>query len=255
MKFSYIIAAAGLIANLAHAGTIIEATTQDQRQTIRVEGNRVRIDSGAQKSYVIFDRDTQRAMVVDPQKRSAMQLDTQQVAAFQASQDGKAPTFTLTPDGDGPTVAGYATQKHQLTVDNKPCGTLFIAPEAKKSADIETLFSIGRDVGKPTQLANTGCDAYSPMLQDKMSALGFPVKRTNAAGATLYEINSIKESAIPSSEFAIPEGFQVVDTQALMQQALKNFASPDGKMNPEMLKKLQAQQQQLMEQLKKAEKP
>ena len=249
--------------NTVSAATLVEVKDENNGRTqIMTDGKKARMDMGEDGSYMVIDYDKHTVYAVLPEQQQIMDLSSDMPAM------GGAPAeqvrTELTPAGNGPVIAGYATRKYSLKANGQYCGTIYGSKEAMQATGISQLFdAMKRMIDK--QRAAMG--SYASMMDACTRAdmdfasladtVGVPMKMLDDKGNNASEIISINTSAsLPADAFALPASYKKVTMGEQVRQAQQGMDQLQQQM-PQIEEALKQMQQQgglppeAMEQLKR----
>lgn len=132
------------------------------------------------------------------------------------------PTVELKNAGDGPSIAGFKTEKYLLTADGKICSIHYISKEALKLPEMKAFAeNIERLAKAPQYLAehNTSCEYADIRFEQMAFENGIPLLSTNAAGKETFRVLEINTKAnFAITEVAPPQGYERVTPQQMMHR-------------------------------------
>ncbi len=230
-----------------------------------IEGSKMRIESSNDPNYMLFHAETGKMYAINTEEKEALDLST----AFRGgSSKPAAKKFDakFIKVGQGPLVAGYATEHYQFIVNGRKCSDEFLS---KKVMDDFRSLKIFESLEKEVHTENMDfgmgmmdpCDSAEVSFEKTYQKLGFPLKTMDSNGSTDSEVMRISSNAsVPAGGLDIPPGYRVVDMEQKMQESMQgNFPGQPGRgmpsqegmmggqeMDPE---KLQQMLQEMMQQM------
>ena len=220
--------------------------------TSYISDNKVKqVPIAAGEPWSIFDANSGTITVVEPEKKSYMVIDpeelcrelssmmdammsqmpSEQRAAMEQMLQGQskvektAPVVTVEKLGDGDTIAGFETVKYSLTVDSAPYKDIWLAKKGPSMEEVKELLKSVVKMFKKMEgctKAGGGLVGANPELSKEYMGLmekGWTMKEVNLQdGSVVSEVQSLKRKDIPSSEFAIPAGYTLVEIMEMMGQ-------------------------------------
>lgn len=254
-----------VITSICHAGVLIQTRdAQNKVTTIRIEGNRARIDMQRNDGYVVIDVAQKIMNVVSHHDRTIIDLsEFLQNTAASTAPTKYIDTYTKTM-GLGPRVLGYETEQYALYANNNYCGSLFVSVNAIRDTGVNKFIDAFANMERnmdAKMAALTGMninDTVEPCEEAKRKAIlrarnmGFPLKsidRNKRLDSEVIKIN--KNVNIPANTFGIPANYKMATPSSMMNGAMKDMqrAQPQMRemmknMTPEMRRMMQQQMQQ-----------
>ncbi len=223
---------AGLItAAPALAATLIE--TQDgegMRQSMWIDGPRMRVEQTGASEYMLIDHQREKMYVVNPEANEVLDMSSM----LAGKNSGAAPKIQaeLKHKGGGPSIAGYPTEHYELIVNGQKCSDEYLSREALADTGAADLFdamakmTAGETVGAAAMMMDP-CDLADLTLTDAYRERGMPMRVMDDDGMLNTEVVRIdKNAGTPQGGFDVPSGYEVVDFQQMMQQAMPPGAMP-----------------------------
>jgi hypothetical protein len=217
------LAALALLAFNSQAATLIEVKSPQGQSQVWRDGARSRMDTG-DGGYVVVDNKAQTMYVVIPKERRVMDMSDLLQSAGTSGGNGIKVVFSK--QGSGPDIAGYPTSHFSFTANGKACGSVLASPQALKDSGLQdTLKMMQRMAMRADALVSAfssqadPCQRAGAQLSEYADAIGAPMRITSADGRLVSEILRIDRNAsLPPDAFAIPAGYQVVNTGQMLRQ-------------------------------------
>jgi len=217
-----IAATLALVALNGQAATLIEVKSPEGQTKVYREGARSRMDT-ANGGYMVVDSEAQTMFLVMPNERQVMDMSAMLKTPPPAEGGPVKVTFKR---GAGPRIAGYTTTHYQYLADGKTCGSVMASEQALKDSGLqETLATMQRMAARADAVmaafnARTDpCQRAGTRFADHAPEIGIPMRVTIGAGQLVTEIVRIdKDTKLPPNAFAVPDGYQTLNTGSLLQQ-------------------------------------
>lgn len=245
---------------LAATGTIVKILDENEVTTIITDGKQAKMNS-ATNEYTIVEFKSGIFKHVSPDENEVMIFDTSAVQGGKKPPQVKAKMKKL---GDGPTIAGYDTEKYSYLVKDRTCGVVYGSDDAAGAEGIQELLNAMTKIAEKTRAMMGG---FAGMVDDceqaeinMINKVGVPM-RVERDGKVLSEVKSIKTAVdIPKDTFVIPASYkrttmkeklaeaqkQMQQYQPQMQEMMKQMQQ-SGQMTPEMMERMK-QAQEMMKQ-------
>ena len=181
----------------------VEGAGQDGEVTVKIKGDKERIDAASQPSRIIDAKTGEMTDLINDQKTyvkiSAAQIKAAALAANPDSAKKSGPP-KLTPSGKKEKISGYDTEEYLLQAPQFTA-SFWVATKYPDAANI--LKEMEGPMSGPWKPATMGMPDYSDFA-------GVPLKTVISVGSNqvVTTILSIKHDAVSSSEFDIPKDFQ-----------------------------------------------
>jgi|GEM_PF-1942820 len=166
---------------LAFTTTSASLATPPARSALLIEGNfdgkalRIVVDVAKSRAEVTLDDDHHR---VDLASNTAQRVAADgTVEAVEVLADARTPAPEIKPWGPGPTIAGYPSVYHVMTLGEEICGELLISPWMKPFVDpaVQALAILERVKGE-VGVKSTGLDGACGTLPfSSFATLGWPL--------------------------------------------------------------------------------
>ncbi len=206
-------------------------------------------------TYIIVRRDSRTELIVDPEKKSYMEINPDSMARFAAAAQGalggmvKSEMTDVSADvqqlGPGEVIQGYATMKYRMTTGYTM--TTSVMGRTSRTTEHATtdmwiapkLAGLFNPMARGAQPA-AGTSAFADKMAAAYSRIGagVPIKTvtqtvtTGDHGSTstsTMELLNIKTGAISPSVFEVPPGYTKMDIMAGMGAAASALDSLKGK--------------------------
>lgn len=236
----------------AIAASMVEIRSDGDITKIYIDGKQGRMEPGRDEGYILVDQATGKVVMVMPSEGRAMDM-----SGMLKQSGGAAPGASLTPAGNGPTIAGYSTKRFKYTVAGQQCGTVYVSRDALRDSGAGFFMDVMArmaDSASAFTAAADPCDRGAGALPKALKEQGLPMRVEDASGRLESEVTRVDRNAtLPPNAFGMPEGVQVQDAAA-MQSAMRQHASQmetmmqqmeqSGQMPPELLEQMRKAREQ-----------
>ena len=250
------------------AGTLIEGKDEnDSTHRIMIGGDWARMEYGddAPPEYLLLNIKTNRAYTVDRVQKRVVDL-SEVSGKTSAAPRNIAGGAAFKRKGGGPLIAGYLTERYELSAGKEICGEHYVAPKTLESKDISgfiaamSVFSQNQTAAQDRPVRDA-CSVAEDAADREYARLGLPLRVTDDVGTVEHEIRKIStEVKFPAGTFDIPAGYAVTTPRELMEQL--NRQMPNGSkqeqapMDAATVKRLREQQmQQHMQEMQRLNPP
>ena len=204
----------------------VEGATQNGDVTVKIKGDKERIDAPSQPTRVIDGKTGEMTDLMNDRK-SFLKISAAQIKAATESMNrlnaGKQSTPPkLMPTGKKDTINGYEAEEYA-----------YETPQFKAAFWVATKYPGAADILKQMQAPISGAWKPSNMgLPDYTDFTGLPLKTVITVGTdqVVTTIVSIKQDAVNASEFEIPKDFQ--ELKEPIRSAPQSATSPSGSPTP-----------------------
>lgn len=240
---------------VSDAATLIESTDgKGTTQKMWLEGNKARVDTSGEKSYMLLDAQANKMFVVDREERSVLDMSSY-LGKEPGPDEGRNYAVTVTKKGGGPKIAGYPTVHYELLVDRKKCSDEYLSEAAMKDVQsnliFETMSKMGAEQmeGIPSGMLDP-CDRADAAYGEIYSRKGLPLRSVNRDGSLDYEVTKIsKNAATPPGGFEVPSGYTVKDMKKMMEKAMPGMPPMTGMPEDVTPEQMQEMMQEMMKQM------
>jgi Domain of unknown function (DUF4412) len=181
----------------------VEGVGQNGDVTVKIKGDKERIDAPSQPSRIIDGKTGELADLMNDRK-SYVKISAAQIKAAAASMslnaEKKPGASKLTPTGKKDTINGYETEEY-----------VYETPQFKASFWIANKYPGAADILKQMQTPISGAWKPSNMgMPDYTDFSGLPLKTVISVGPNqvVTTIVSIKQDPLNASDFDIPKDYQ-----------------------------------------------
>jgi len=181
----------------------VEGVGQNGDVTVRIKGDKERVDSPSQPSRIIDGKSGEMTDLMN-ERKSYLKISAAQIKAAAASMnlnaDKKSSASKLTPTGKKETINGYETEEYA-----------YETPMFKASFWIANKYPGATDILKQMQAPISGAWKPSNMgMPDYTDFSGLLLKTVITVGTSqvVTTIMSIKQDPLDASDFDIPKDFQ-----------------------------------------------
>lgn len=240
-----------LISFTLHAGTIVDIQNQKKQQTqFLSDGKMGRMNSAGDRTYMIVDYTDQSIKVVMPKRSEVLDLGGEMPSLGLGGTPTEKVALIVEAEGEGPEVAGYATQKFKLSVNGESCGVAFASKEAMEDTGMDQMFKTLQKVAEKTSQAMgalqpdiSPCERAKTNTANHIETMGAPLRSLDEKGNVEVEVTRIQtDISLPPDTFVIPAEYKVVSAADKMRQVESQLRSGVEKMQknmPEMEKMLE----------------
>ena len=181
----------------------VEGTAQNGEVTVKIKGDKERIDAPSQPTRIIDGKTGQMTDLMNDRK-NYVQISAAQIKAAAESMNLNAEKNSggakLTPSGKKETIGGYECEEYS-----------YETPQFKASFWLAPKYPGASDILKQMQAPIAGAWKPSNMgMPDYTDFNGLPMKTVITVGTNevVTTIVSVKQDPVSSSEFEIPKDFQ-----------------------------------------------
>lgn len=209
-------------------GAVAIDTKDDEglNQTLWLENGKMRVDSGEEEGYMLFNAKTNTMYIVDPEEKKVMDM-----SSFLTKSSAGKNRFKMKVKkrGKGPVIAGYSTSHYAFFANGKKCTDEYLSKKALNDVGSTTIFDalskLGQMEGLPSESVDP-CDSVDGSSGDLYKKYGFPLRIVNDDGSLDLEVIKIsKKRKMPKGGFDLPAGYAVEDVGNIMQKAMQNMPS------------------------------
>lgn len=224
----------------ARAATVIESINGNGVPgKVMIDGFRARIDGGELGGYLLIHLERKQIFAVNHEERVVLDLNSPPpsyplAAGDKPPEPPAPPKVEMNLVGDGPTIAGYATQRYRVLANGKHCFDEFLASAPLQNEEIQRFVAVIGAASRPQQPVVLGapydkippCDAAEEIVDDRYSQLGIPMRTRNFAGNITHEIKAIRTvKAFPAGTFNFPAGYPQMSRQELFNEDVQTVPS------------------------------
>lgn len=190
-----------------HSGSVMGQPAKDSTMTMKVKGNKARIEDSTSGNWMLVDLTANKMFTVQPPKKEvmSMSLDMASKAGDMFSQMGQNAKSTLTKGTETKVINGYKCDQYHLTTTG---GML----------NLDATYWISNDVDSKeyTPFRKYSESVLKMLKMDDLTKLqGMPIRSEttmNMMGQKIEvtsEIQSISHDAVPDSAFVIPADYKI----------------------------------------------
>ena len=218
-----------LCVSLSIYGTALCATMIESKeaeaglQKTWIEGNRLRVETGEENQYMLMDFDKRTMYLVNEYRRTA--LDMSKIASEHTTDQPASNLidYKVVKKGDGPVIAGYATEHYAVMKDDITCLETYNSTKATSSLNLMG-FITGMNEMFPEMgtlgLDDDPCKFAETALQ--YEKIGIPL-RIIKNGIENYTVTRLEKNAtVPEGGFSVPEGFRMIDYSQMVLDMAKD---------------------------------
>jgi hypothetical protein len=204
----------GLTAAPLKAATLVELTLGGEALRLWSDGRMLRLQAAAEERYALYEAGSGSLLEVDPELAEVIDLSA-------LARRTKTEALSLRRLGDGPRIAGMATQHYTIEVGERTCGEAWLSLEvlerlgvAQGYAGLRTMAGgRGESLGenRATEDLCTRADA------SRFAQTGFPLRLTHPDGSVALEVTRIQTDApAPAGGFVPPADYARVGLETLV---------------------------------------
>jgi len=208
------------------AATLIEERDSESVNQMWVEGGRMRAQTRGEPGYALMDLRKRTMFMVNTERKRAVDMSTTVFGKRGASAAGASSgaAGTLRRIGDGPTIAGYATEHYVVEVDGETCEELYVSRQAFHDSGWAEMWAETGKAFREMAAEEEEDDADACDLADVQAAdpakIGWPLKTVYPDGESTTITRIQKNAPLPPGGFEVPAGYQVISMQQMMQEAM-----------------------------------
>jgi hypothetical protein len=200
----------------AHADTVIEFINADSKSQFLTNGKMARINTRGKDDYMLVDFDKNTIYAVSPDNRQIINISNSI-----PSISGLEPPplrLSITPEGNGPEIAGYSTTKYRFSANGEYCGSIFASRDALKGTAIEDMLNTMKTMADNHKQSLGGFAAAIPLCQlaridlaEKLPEIGAPMRTLDKDGEIDTEVTMIlKDADVATHYYALPADYKMV---------------------------------------------
>lgn len=250
------------------AGTLIEGRDETGgAHRILIEGDWARMEYGEDSppEFLLLNLKTNQAYTVDRVQKRV--VDLSDVFGQTAPGPNKSPAKgTFKRKAGGPLIAGYLTERYELSAGKEVCGEHYVAPKTLESKDIRRFITAMQVFSQHQTSAQDNpvpdpCSAAEDLADGEYANLGLPLRVTDDVGNVEHEVRKISlDVKFPAGTFDMPAGYAMTTPRELMEQLKREMSNgqrtEQAPMDAATVKKLREQQmQQHMQEMQRLNPP
>lgn len=195
------------------AATVIDLVHENVPSTIQSDGHKARLmRDGA--DYVIVDYAAGTIKAVSEREQKAVVVDMNTVP-----ESLRKPMIQIDfrPYGQGPQIAGYATEKYEYFAGGKSCGFIYGSRDALQADGVGAVFKAMNTMVNSQRAILGGYAAFMGACKQADLSLGFHVERIGlpmrqeSRGVVTTEVKSVRTGVqLPAEAFTIPAHYAEV---------------------------------------------
>jgi len=207
----------------------VEGTGQAGEMTIKIKGDKARIDAAPQMTTIIDGKTGEMTNLMNDQKKiirisaDKMKAAAEMIGKFNGkSQNAEKPK--LTPTGKKETINGYEADEYVYEMPSFKA-TYWIAPNYPDAAFIlKELQSLNSAAWKPQNMG----------MPDYRDFPGLPIKTIVSVGGNQITttLTSVKHDPLNDAEFAVPKDFQEVKLPEMRMAPEPDETKPAAETSP-----------------------
>lgn len=218
----------------APAATLIEERDSESVSQMWVEGGRMRAQARGEPGYMLMDLRKRTMLMVNTQRKQVVDMSATVFGRRGASAAGagSGATGTLRRVGDGPTIAGYATEHYVVEVDGETCEELYVSRQAFRDSGWAELWAETGKAFKEMAAEDEGEDADPCDIADVQAAdpakIGWPLKTVSSDGEVTEVLRIEADVKLPDGGFEVPPGYRVMSMQEMMSSGFEDDEEDEG---------------------------
>ena len=250
-KITLFSALALLLASTSQADTVIEFKNENNKSQFLTNGKMARINTRGQDDYMLVDFSNNTIYAITPETKQIVNISNS-LPSISGIEPPRI-TLKLIPEGAGPVIVGYNTNKYQLSANGEYCGSIFASREALKGTSIESMFDTMKTMADNHRRSLGGFAAVIPLCQmarmelaEKLADIGAPMRTLDKQGRIESEITMIiKNAAVEAHNYALPSNYKMASMGDQIKSALGESQQMDRKQRdvPEMQRMMREMQQ------------
>ncbi len=181
--------------------------------------------------FVIVDIKEQKQFMVDHLEK--MVIDVSQGLATTTPSTPTTPNATqsktnikLTKVGNGPEIAGFKSEKYEITANDTLCSQEFLSTEPFKYPEITRLLDVMALLDTP-DIGNmelyTPCEQAELTLEQQYKTLGIPLRSLTPDGQVLSEVVHFQVSQAPKGTYDFPDNYKQTSLRELLNEQMQNM--------------------------------
>lgn len=202
------------LANPAFAGVVIEGTDDGETQRFVMEGQKLRIDTGANEEALIFDAAAKRSIQLDPEKKTWSEFTEKDLASMRE----------MMKDRPGPKTVRTTRYEKTGKTDKalgKSCDVYRVVESDAEPGESEEMvclakfgtFGVSRDDFAPFRaFGEFASQMTGGELEKSWADLpGIPLiawEKDEQGQRETFRATKVEKRSVPASEFAVPAGWK-----------------------------------------------
>ena len=244
---------AGLTITLAitpvWAATVIKHQgKQDKEQTVLLEGDKARMESGGkQGGYTLIYLATKKVFMVDDRNKRVIKMGVGEelpplpLNLPQRNKNQKPPEVDakLVKVGAGADILNYPTVHYQVVANDVVCSDEYFSETARNIAGlnefVNALAELSKDrkqkMAQMPMLTRDPCMQAREKLEEESAKLGVPMRSVDGKGRVVMEVVSITTDVeVDAAKFELPKDYPVMTetqvVQAMEQESQHQMTDP-----------------------------
>ncbi len=201
------------------ADTVIESRDRHGVRTeTAISGHMIRMES-RDRAHLLLNTQTGDFVAVFPGAREVLDLayDLPPLGVLEPRLEQRH-TLRLYHLGEGPVIAGHATEHYRLSANGMVCAEYWLAEKALELPEISEYLSGYRIFHRRQRaalelqgLSYSPCEDAEHYASGQFRTLGLPMRIRNTEGETLHEVTGIyTRLRLPAGYFDVPESYRRV---------------------------------------------
>ncbi len=217
---------------LGNADIVIESQEAERGNSrVSISEDWARIDNADWEIYILIDLRAGRVYAVSPGEKQIVDLSTPPAPPSAHAEEAIAkvgqPEALLEELGAGPVIAGYATTRYRVSVNDTDCYEEYLATRplqqtliqrfvqtlaSASTTEADAALEIAIDPDKICQLADN-------LVDDQYPTLGIPMLTVDTKQQELHRITGIRTDTNHDSDFfTLPKDYRILSRQEVQQQ-------------------------------------
>lgn len=202
------------------SGEVEARTIRESR--IEIQGRRARLQAGGEPGYTIVDGERGVVYVVDPQERTIMVMDPEEIAEAAAGRDRPEPEEASVERVGTRTIRGYEATGYRIDMGDQLL-LVWMSEEMGESirSYSESMFELGAQLQRlgmgggrvvpPEEFRDAGAAVRTVMVHSRALRDGSGARSPFGAAMPAYlltEFYELEPGSVPDERFALPEGYE-----------------------------------------------
>jgi hypothetical protein len=219
------------------AATVVKhhGTKQGKEQTVLIEGNKARMESGAGQGYTLINMENKKVYMVDERNKRVIKMGVGEelppIPADLPKRDKRqAPPEVdakLVKVDDGPEILHYPTQHYQVVANGVICSDEYFSKAARQVVGLDDFIKVLAELSQdrkqkmgamPLPVVRDPCMQAQEKLEQELNQLGVPMRSVDKKGRVVTEIISIETDVpVDASKFELPKDYPVLTEKQVIQ--------------------------------------
>ncbi|MGR9107656.1 MAG: hypothetical protein ACU843_12065 [Gammaproteobacteria bacterium] len=239
-----------LLSLSVQGGVIIDFRDKSGRDSQFLSDDQTgRLNLAGGQGYILLDYATQGMRAVIPERKQVIELSGELPSLGLGGTAPEKTPLTVDPEGEGPEILGYDTQRYRLSVNGEFCGTVFTSTKALADTGLDHMFRALQKLAERTmksmgalQNQMSTCQRGLNNTIDHIPTIGAPLRSLDKNDKIDVEVTHIQTDAtLAADTFSVPEDYAMVNFSEKMKQVESQLQTQLQKLKnnlPETEKKL-----------------